>query len=167
MSISRREFVTSVTASGIVLSMSRLAIAEELGADDTAGCALDLDRRAQGLFTLLETTGKLADWAAVAELWLLSNHRHEWLRPVLEAEGLLPLFERVIISSEWSAMKPEPALYASLRDSPGVETLFVDDKQENLDVAERFGIGTLLADADGHWVEQVDVWLDLSTSRRV
>ena len=29
MSISRREFVTSVTASGIVLSMSRLAIAEE------------------------------------------------------------------------------------------------------------------------------------------
>ena len=29
MSISRREFVTSVTASGIALSMSRLAIAEE------------------------------------------------------------------------------------------------------------------------------------------
>ena len=29
MSISRREFVTSVTASGIALTMSRLAIAEE------------------------------------------------------------------------------------------------------------------------------------------
>src|SRR6187455_826163 len=29
MSISRREFVTSITASGIALSMSRLAIAEE------------------------------------------------------------------------------------------------------------------------------------------
>src|SRR5262249_43637214 len=31
MSISRREFVTSVTASGIALSVSRLAIAEEPG----------------------------------------------------------------------------------------------------------------------------------------
>jgi hypothetical protein len=32
MRISRREFVTSVTASGIALSMSRLAIAEQIGA---------------------------------------------------------------------------------------------------------------------------------------
>lgn len=144
-----------------------LAVARALEAEDPEATAVELGRRAQGLFEPLGTTSRLAVWAESAELWLLSNHRHEWLRPVLEAEGLISLFDRLIISSEAGAMKPEPAIYAALREGLSADdlVLFVDDKQENLDAAASSGAELLLADPDGQWTAGVDAWLGLEDLR--
>lgn len=108
--------------------------------------------------TPLAAARHLSAWAQICPLVLLSNHRHEWLRPALERDGLERYFSQVIISSEHQAMKPEPELYRQVEqlvDSPQ-ELLFVDDKSVNLDTAALRGWQTCLADTDGGWVDSVN-----------
>lgn len=98
---------------------------------------------------------RLAEWRAYADLHLLSNHRTEWLLPVLEPE--LRLFSSVTISSEIGCSKPQPEIFqkASLGLPAGAPVLFVDDQLHNLEAAGEQGWRMLLADANGRWVEEV------------
>ena len=78
--------------------------------------------------------------------YVLSNHRHEWLRPNLNRfEG--KQIKKLFISSEIGCIKPDKEAFEYVIDW-GIDpqnTLFIDDKQENLDVAKEFGFYTLLA----------------------
>lgn len=56
----------------------------------------------------------LPRWAERAELWILSNHHHEWLLTRLEAAGATGLFERALVSGQIGAQ----ARASSVR-SPG------------------------------------------------
>lgn len=112
-------------------------------------------------FTELPAVDRVAWWSQRAELWILSNHRHEWLRDLLAASHITALFDRILISSEIGAMKPDPEAFRFLTEGDPERLLFVDDKQENLDAAALAGVPGLLADPDGRWHAQVDTWLEL------
>jgi putative hydrolase of the HAD superfamily len=108
----------------------------------------------------LPVAASLERWADVAELWILSNHRHEWLAPLLAEAGFTPHFTRILVSSELGEMKPDPAIFERVVAGRPVRVLFVDDKQENLDAGAAFGIEAQLAEAGGAWQDEVDDWLE-------
>ncbi|GFN31748.1 HAD-IA family hydrolase [Paenibacillus xylaniclasticus] len=98
----------------------------------------------------------LHKWSRIADLHLLSNHRHEWLLPKLE--DYIELFRTVTISSQSGCFKPNEAIYRIAEQSIGIEApiLFVDDSTTNLQQAELFGWSTLLADVEGKWISKVE-----------
>ncbi|WJH32205.1 HAD-IA family hydrolase [Paenibacillus sp. CC-CFT747] len=121
--------------------------------------------RAQGRRLLQEALvplpalGLLPEWSRYADLHILSNHRAEWLLPLLEpVKGHLA---GVTVSSETGFRKPEPGIYerAARLLKPGFPILFVDDQERNLAEASRLGWETLLADENGAWMGQVGAWL--------
>jgi putative hydrolase of the HAD superfamily len=130
-------------------------LGEALGTHlDRAVTEAQLTERLQPLAALTRLQG----WASKAEIWILSNHRHEWLRPLLKAHAGDVPFTRLLISSEIGEMKPDEGIYAEVLDG-AEDVLFVDDKQENLDAAARLGLPTLLADKECRWYGVVDAWL--------
>ncbi|WP_127530487.1 HAD family hydrolase [Paenibacillus kobensis] len=98
----------------------------------------------------------LERWSRIADLHLLSNHRHEWLLPKLT--NFMGLFRSVTVSSQAGCFKPNAAIYQIASESIGADSpiLFVDDSAANLKQAERFKWSTLLADAEGNWIQQVE-----------
>ncbi|SFJ03765.1 putative hydrolase of the HAD superfamily [Paenibacillus sp. UNC496MF] len=102
---------------------------------------------------------RVAAWSRLADVHLLSNHRAEWLAPVVER--LRPYLGHVVISSEAGASKPADAMFAALRGrlAPDAPVLYVDDHPGNLAAGERFGWTGLLADDDGRWTGEADAWL--------
>jgi putative hydrolase of the HAD superfamily len=121
-------------------------------------------RRLLELSSPLPGADKLEAWGTQAEIWILSNHRHEWLTPLLDEAGALPHIDRLLISSTEGTMKPNLEAFEPLVEGVAAEgreqlVLFVDDKEANLRAAEQVGIATVLADPDGAWHAHVDHWL--------
>jgi glucose-1-phosphatase len=103
---------------------------------------------------------RLPSWGGKARLVLISNHRHEWLVPRLDALALTGHFSEVAISSITGAVKPDQAAYDRLLGGTDLaQTRYVDDKPANVDAARSFGVRSMLADADGRWLKEVDEWL--------
>ncbi|SFB43361.1 putative hydrolase of the HAD superfamily [Cohnella sp. OV330] len=102
---------------------------------------------------------RLAEWRDRASLNILSNHRTEWIAPVLAR--IYPLADHVIVSAEVGCRKPEPEIYgrmdASLADFADI--LYVDDTKNNLPQGAALGWKTLLADDEGAWIAQAERWL--------
>jgi putative hydrolase of the HAD superfamily len=108
---------------------------------------------ARGAVTLLPHAQEIA--GLPVRTWVLSNHRTAWVMPVLEPLVRDGHIERVLVSDEIGAYKPEPRAFEiplELSGVPAPDVLFVDDKQRNLDAAAAVGMQTLLADADGAWL---------------
>ena len=86
-------------------------------------------RYAQGpLFDLLHEISE--------PLWLLSNHRTEWLMPRLERFGLADRFERIYVSDAIGFVKPDPGAFRMARAAAGNRVVtYVDDKPENVAAA--------------------------------
>ncbi len=69
-------------------------------------------------------------------IWLLSNHRSEWLMPRLARFGLEGRFERVYVSDTIGFVKPEPGAFHFVRELAGERTIrYLDDKPANVNVA--------------------------------
>lgn len=104
---------------------------------------------------------RVAAWAGVADIWVVSNHRHEWLLPVLAECGFEPVVDRIEVSSLTGRVKPDPSAWAALLADglPPSLALAVDDQQANLDAAAGLGITTVRASGDSAWAEAVDAWL--------
>lgn len=81
---------------------------------------------------------------STGRLWLLSNHRGDWLRPRLERFALTERFERILVSDEQGAAKPSPEAFADLL---GAGCLYIDDLANNIEVARSLGIDALHVDA--------------------
>lgn len=71
-------------------------------------------------------------------VWLLSNHRTDWLLPRLERFGLTDRFERILVSDALGVAKPSPAAFAPLVERGSV--VFFDDSQRNVDGARAAGL---------------------------
>ena len=69
-------------------------------------------------------------------IWLLSNHRSEWLMPRIARFGLEGRFERVYVSDAIGFVKPEPGAFRFVRELAGERTIrYLDDKPANVTVA--------------------------------
>ena len=103
---------------------------------------------------LLPSTNWLPRWSKVADIHLLSNHRHEWLLEPLEPLSLY--LKTITISSQVGCCKPDPAIYEIVRlKIKKNRTIYVDDQERNLEPARRIGWTTVLADEEGKWTETV------------
>ena len=71
-------------------------------------------------------------------IWLLTNHRTDWLLPRLDRFGISDRFERVLVSDALGAAKPSPAAFAPLVARGSVA--FFDDSQRNVDAANALGL---------------------------
>ena len=111
----------------------------------------------------LASLARLHAWAEVVPLGILSNHRAEWVRPALEAHGVMDLFGPVLISSETGLVKPDPDAFRQLAELgvPPEEVLYVDDRPQALRRAEWFHIRTMEADAAERWIPRLETVLAL------
>lgn len=108
---------------------------------------------------------RVAGWRDEAQVWIVSNHRHEWLEPVLAETGLAAAVDRVLVSSRTGLAKPDPAAWEALREG-GVRpdhVLVVDDQQPNVAAARALGMMAIRADPGSAWPDQVDAWLAART----
>ena len=107
----------------------------------------------------------LHEWSQRVPIWLLSNHRTDWLIPRLSRFGLMDYFQRTIISDMLGVTKPDPAAYQQILDNvsePGM-ALFVDDKSCNVTTAACLGIRTVLAGKLNPWISKVYRTLGISS----
>lgn len=96
----------------------------------------------------------LGDWAQWADLWLVSDHRADWLLPVLGDQA--DIFQMIWISDQVGLTKKDPALFDLLSSyiPPGDRPIYyLDDRPHNLDLARRSipGLHTFRADPAGRW----------------
>jgi putative hydrolase of the HAD superfamily len=71
-------------------------------------------------------------------MWLLTNHRTDWLLPRLDRFGITDRFERILVSDALRAAKPSPAAFAPLVAHGSVA--FFDDSRRNVDAARALGL---------------------------
>jgi len=104
---------------------------------------------------------RVAAWARVADVWVISNHRHEWLLPALAAHGLDAVVHRIEVSSLSGRVKPDPGAWEVLLadGTPAAQVAVVDDQRRNLEAAEGLGIAAIAAAGDDAWQRAVDAWL--------
>ena len=77
---------------------------------------------------------------------MLSNNVPDMMARMRARRPLEPWFDVVVASCEVGCCKPDPAIYRICVERlavPAAETLFVDDRLENLDAAETIGLRTL------------------------
>ncbi|MDP2598589.1 MAG: HAD family phosphatase, partial [Candidatus Liptonbacteria bacterium] len=78
---------------------------------------------------------------------LLSNFTHPWLSELLREYDLRKHFDEVLISSQEKMIKPDPRFFQKmlgLLGAEAAESVFIDDKQTNVDGAKNLGIHALL-----------------------
>jgi putative hydrolase of the HAD superfamily len=80
-------------------------------------------------------------------MWLLSNHRTDWLMPRLDRFGLTGRFDCILVSDALGAAKPSPMAFAPLRTRD--DTVFFDDSPCNVEAARALGIAAHLVEPIG------------------
>ncbi|WP_152394135.1 HAD family hydrolase [Paenibacillus guangzhouensis] len=110
--------------------------------------------------TPLPAIERIPAWSRSADLHLLTNHRGEWITPLLAP--VRHYITNMTVSSEVGYCKPDQRMYQLAHEKlhPIGPSLYVDDQQKNLVPASALGWHTLLADQAGHWVETVDKMLN-------
>lgn len=109
----------------------------------------------------------LTSISELAGLAILTNHRAEWLIPVLQRDNLSALFDVIVISSEVGLAKPDARIYMNLLtklEGYG-RCIYVDDKPRNLEPARALGLDVALAKERGHLVTELRDWISSNTSR--
>ncbi|MBR6759632.1 MAG: HAD family phosphatase [Alistipes sp.] len=80
--------------------------------------------------------------AAGYKLYVLSNMSHEFIAYLRQKE-VYAYFDGEVVSCEEGVVKPDPAIYRTLIDRYSLDveqTMFIDDRRENVEVAASFGI---------------------------
>ena len=88
-------------------------------------------------------TGLVESLAQIYRLMVLSNTNALHREHMLEQLPVLRLFERLFLSFEIGALKPDPAVYdyvLSRVDVPARELLFIDDLEPNISAARHTGM---------------------------
>lgn len=113
----------------------------ELSDDDVKSLAEDFYSGDQLDLLLIDFIRQQRD--AGVSVALLSNDAEGLLRPKLKKLNIATLFDPIVISSEIGVMKPEPDAYKAVLSQlgrPPVETIFIDDRPENVEAANALGI---------------------------
>ncbi len=120
------------------------------------------DERAAILdFRPLIDPARVASWREIADVWIISNHRHEWLLPALSAHGFDTVVDRIEVSSLGRRVKPDPcACEVLLEDGlPPGRVAVVDDPAPNLAAAHGVGLTAIAATGDLGWADRLDAWV--------
>lgn len=78
---------------------------------------------------------------------ILSNASHEFLEPIIKRAHLDSVFDKVIISSHFKLVKPDPRIYQIALDELGVtakEAIVIDDSEVNVVTARELKIKAIL-----------------------
>ncbi len=104
----------------------------------------------------LEGLHHVKSWSTFADIHILSNHRTEWVKPIIDQ--LQPFVKSVTVSAEVSVAKPNLPIYQICRQNldTHLPVLFVDNKKENLEPAQQLGWETILADKENVWIDKVN-----------
>ncbi len=97
-------------------------------------------------------------WSQAVPVWLLSNHRSNWIIPKLQQFGIVDAFQRLLISDTTGFVKPDSAAFRQLL-SDGLkpqDILFVDDQEKNLETARKHGMRTIHADHKRPWLQEIE-----------
>ena len=100
---------------------------ESLGAVNTGSVALLADLKRAGL-----------------RAYGLSNWSAETFPPTRAKHAFFGMLDGIVISGEARVCKPDPAIYNILLERHALrasESLFIDDRQDNIDAALKLGIG--------------------------
>ena len=84
--------------------------------------------------------------ARALRLLFLSNYSDHTAKSNPEALSFLPLMDGGIFSWKVKLLKPDPAIYAALRDAYSLipaECVFLDDRAENVRAAREFGLNAI------------------------
>jgi FMN phosphatase YigB (HAD superfamily) len=84
-------------------------------------------------------------------IWCLSNDVSVWSQKLRVRFGLDQFIRGFVISGDVGARKPDPAIFHTFFAETAVEphrSLFVDDRQANLDAAGLLGMATILFSPD-------------------
>ncbi|THE09109.1 hypothetical protein E1I69_23690 [Bacillus timonensis] len=103
----------------------------------------------------LPTLEQIPIWSKSAKIHLLSNHRIEWVKHIIDP--VQDYIRSITISGDVGFCKPQLDIYIrvnSILDNKK-NVLFVDDQEKNLIVARNLGWTTLLADKEGKWIKEV------------
>ncbi|WP_197035531.1 HAD-IA family hydrolase [Paenibacillus sp. UNC451MF] len=104
----------------------------------------------------------IIQWSVQADIHILSNHRTEWLAPVLNP--IANNLKSITISSEAGCCKPDPTIYRLVQskiEDPNASVIYVDDQEKNMVEAEKLGWHTIIADPGGEWVSEIEKQLSL------
>lgn len=78
---------------------------------------------------------------------LLSNYTYEWLDELFAEHDLAKYFDSKFISSRHGVIKPDPKAFYKALELLGTnkeETVFIDDRQYNVDAGNSLGLKSLL-----------------------
>lgn len=82
---------------------------------------------------------------------LLTNHITEWITYIIDSHKLSPLFDEIVISSKEKFIKPDQKIFKIMLERLQVdapESVFIDDRQINVEGAKKIGMQGLLYTAD-------------------
>lgn len=98
------------------------------------------------------------------KIGLLSNYS-EWLRPFIENNAkIADLFDDMVISCEVKLLKPGEKIYHTALSRLGVEpvhTVFVDDRWENAEAAQKIGLHAICFQSNQQTVEELESLLSV------
>jgi len=80
-------------------------------------------------------------------LFALTNFAADKFSDFKQAHGFMDLFQDIIVSGEEKITKPDPRIYQILLERtalPAAQTLFIDDRMENIIAAQKCGLQTLV-----------------------
>lgn len=121
----------------------------EIKGCDRAKCAALIDEAIDRQEPIAPTERLIGDLKAAGyRLYVLSNMSREFI-DFLRRVPVYGHFDGEVVSCEERTVKPEPRIYEILLDRFGLDpaqTLFIDDRPENIAAAERLGIHGCLFD---------------------
>jgi HAD superfamily hydrolase (TIGR01509 family) len=80
-------------------------------------------------------------------LGLLTNAMAPFVRGIIDAHDLEPLFDEIIVSAECRMAKPDPAIFRAMLaklDVAAADAVMVDDNADNIAAAAALGMQTVL-----------------------
>lgn len=86
--------------------------------------------------------------------FMMSYIRSDEFAP--EGKPFHAYFDKLYVSCDIGFSKPDPAIYQYVLDDKGMspsETVFVDDRRQNLAGAEQVGMHTFFVEDSEHWIE--------------
>lgn len=107
----------------------------------------------------LPSLKNVARWSQQCSIIIMSNHRSEWLMPLLAPYA--DYFLAVHISDQAGLCKPDLRWFKQLQR--GLESdksiMFIDDSIKNVHAAQQCGWQAVHANQAGSWTATVDEWL--------
>ncbi len=85
------------------------------------------------------------------KIGLLTNHITEWITHTITSHNLAVYFDEIVISSKEKVIKPDSKIFHIMLERLGVkpsESVFIDDRQINVEGANNIGMKGLLYTTD-------------------